>query len=47
LHIFSHRSILEVVDPENGEPLPYGEEGELILTPLLYETMPLIRYRTG
>ena len=47
LHIFSHRLILEVVDPETGVPLPDGEEGELIVTPLLYETMPLIRYRTG
>ena len=46
-HIFSNRLILEVVDPDTGASLPDGEEGELIVTPLLYETMPLIRYRIG
>lgn len=47
MHIFSHLHILEVIDPETGNPLPDGEEGELVVTPLLYHTMPLIRYRTG
>ena len=46
-HIFTNRLILEVVDPETGTPLPDGEDGELLVTPLLYETMPLIRYRIG
>jgi phenylacetate-CoA ligase len=37
----------EVVDPETGEILPDGEEGELVFTSLDREGMPLIRYRTG
>ena len=39
--------ILEVVDPETGEPLPEGQEGEVVLTNIARECMPLIRYRTG
>src|SRR5690606_28887205 len=38
---------VEVIDPETGEPLPPGEEGELVLTSLQKEAMPLLRYRTG
>ncbi len=37
----------EVIDPESGKPLPAGERGELVLTTLRREAMPLIRYRTG
>lgn len=37
----------EVVDPESGEPLPDGETGELVLTSISRDCMPLIRYRTG
>ncbi|MEM9056398.1 MAG: phenylacetate--CoA ligase PaaK [Pseudomonadota bacterium] len=36
----------EVVDPESGEPLPDGEEGELVFTSLTKQAMPVIRYRT-
>ena len=39
--------IAEIVDPENGRPLPPGQRGELVLTTLRREAMPLIRYRTG
>ena len=38
---------MEVVDPESGEPLPDGEEGELVFTTLTKEALPLIRYRSG
>jgi phenylacetate-coenzyme A ligase PaaK-like adenylate-forming protein len=38
---------LEIVDPASGAPLPYGTVGELVLTTLRREAMPLIRYRTG
>lgn len=38
---------VEVVDPETGEPLPEGEEGEVVLTNIARDCMPLIRYRTG
>ena len=37
----------EVIDPETGKILLYGEEGELVFTSLDREGMPLIRYRTG
>jgi phenylacetate-CoA ligase len=36
----------EIVDPETGEPLPDGAEGELVLTSLTKEAMPIVRYRT-
>lgn len=38
---------IEIVHPETGEPLPYGTEGEVVLTNIARECMPLIRYRTG
>jgi len=47
LHIFADLGLLEVIDPETGEPLPDGEEGELVVTPFLKQAMPLIRYRVG
>lgn len=39
--------IVEVVDPETGKTVPYGEEGEIVLTNIARDCMPLIRYRTG
>jgi phenylacetate-CoA ligase len=36
----------EIIDPESGKPLPEGELGELVLTSLTKEAMPVIRYRT-
>lgn len=39
--------LFEVVDPQTGEILPDGQEGELVLTTLNRTAMPLIRYRTG
>jgi len=47
LHIQEDHFLTEVVDSETGEPLPDGEEGELVFTTLLKEAQPLIRYRTG
>jgi phenylacetate-coenzyme A ligase PaaK-like adenylate-forming protein len=38
--------LLEIVDPQTGETVPPGEEGELIFTTLTRESMPLLRYRT-
>jgi phenylacetate-CoA ligase len=46
MHIWEDCYILEIVDPETGEPLPDGETGEMVLTTLNREMMPLIRYRT-
>ncbi len=36
-----------IINPETGEQLGDGERGELVVTPLLKEAMPLLRYRTG
>ncbi|GAB7013321.1 phenylacetate--CoA ligase PaaK [Halolamina salina] len=47
LHIWEDRFLPEVVDPQTGEPLPEGEEGELVLTTLSKEALPVLRYRTG
>jgi phenylacetate-CoA ligase len=46
LHIFEDHFYPEIVDPESGEPLPDGAEGELVLTTLSKRAMPMIRYRT-
>jgi phenylacetate-CoA ligase len=37
---------MEIVDPQSGEPMPEGERGELVLTTLQREAMPILRYRT-
>ncbi|WP_135822317.1 phenylacetate--CoA ligase PaaK [Halostella litorea] len=47
LHIFEDHFYPEVVDPSTGEPLPEGEEGELVLTTLSKDALPVLRYRTG
>ncbi|MBN2721088.1 MAG: phenylacetate--CoA ligase [Proteobacteria bacterium] len=46
LHIFEDHFIPEIIDPDTGEPLPYGEEGELVFTTITKEAFPVIRYRT-
>jgi phenylacetate-CoA ligase len=46
LHIFEDHFYPEVIDSETGEVLPDGAEGELVLTTLSKQAMPLIRYRT-
>ena len=46
LHFWEDYYIVEIVDPETLEPVPDGEIGELILTTINREAMPLIRYRT-
>ncbi|WP_345283147.1 phenylacetate--CoA ligase PaaK [Streptomyces gulbargensis] len=46
LHIWEDHFFPEIVDPFTGEVLPDGEEGELVLTTLTKEAMPVIRYRT-
>jgi phenylacetate-CoA ligase len=47
LHIQEDHFLAEVIDPESGEPVPEGADGELVFTTLLKEAQPLIRYRTG
>ncbi|HEX7507281.1 MAG TPA: phenylacetate--CoA ligase [Polyangia bacterium] len=46
LHIFEDHFYPEIIDPETGNVLPEGEEGELVLTTLSKWAMPMIRYRT-
>jgi phenylacetate-CoA ligase len=40
-------AVVEIVDPDTGEILPFGERGELVVTHLEKEASPLVRYRTG
>jgi phenylacetate-CoA ligase len=47
LHLSEDHFLPEIVDPESGAPLPFGCEGELVLTSLTKEALPVIRYRTG
>ena len=46
MHINEDHVIAEIVDPETGKPLPYGESGELVFTTITKTGMPMIRYRT-
>ncbi|OPX32746.1 MAG: phenylacetate--CoA ligase [Candidatus Latescibacteria bacterium 4484_181] len=46
LHIAEDHFIAEIIDPDTGQVLPYGEQGELVLTTLTKEALPMIRYRT-
>jgi phenylacetate-CoA ligase len=45
-HIAEDHFLWEIVDPETDEALPEGSEGELVLTPLDKEALPVLRYRT-
>jgi phenylacetate-CoA ligase len=47
LHLNEDHFLPEIVDPASGVPLPVGREGELVLTSLTKEALPVIRYRTG
>ena len=46
LHIWEDHFYAEIVDPNTGESLPNGAQGELVLTTLTKEAMPMIRFRT-
>ena len=46
MHINEDHFIAEVIDPETGEPLPDGQQGELVFTAIDKEAFPLLRYRT-
>jgi phenylacetate-CoA ligase len=46
LHIFEDHFYPEIIDPDTGEVLAEGQEGELVLTTLSKQAMPMIRYRT-
>lgn len=46
LHIAEDHFIAEIIDPETGETLPEGSMGELVITTITKEALPMIRYRT-
>ncbi len=46
LHVFEDHFIPEIINPETGEVLPDGEEGELVFTTVTKQALPIIRYRT-
>ena len=46
LHIWEDHFIPEIIDPETGRRLPQGERGELVITTITKQGIPLIRYRT-
>jgi phenylacetate-CoA ligase len=47
IHIWADQFLIEVIDPETGAQLGEGERGELVITTLAKEALPLIRYRIG
>lgn len=46
MHIWEDNYLLEIIDPATGEVLPDGATGEMVLTSLCREAMPILRYRT-
>lgn len=46
MHIAEDHFLVETIDPESGEQLPYGQEGELVITTLTKEAQPVIRFRS-
>ena len=46
IHVWEDQYITEIVNPDTGEPVPDGEMGEVIITSLTREGIPVIRYRT-
>lgn len=46
MHVNEDHFIIEIIDPETGEPLPNGTPGEIVYTTLTKEAFPVIRYRT-
>ncbi len=47
IHIWGDLALVEVIDPRSGEPVAPGEKGELTMTMLQKEALPMVRYRTG
>ena len=46
MHIAEDHFVAEIIDPETGDALPYGHWGELVLTTISKQALPMIRYRT-
>lgn len=46
MHLWEDHFLIELLNPQTGEPVPDGQPGELVITTLCREAMPLLRYRT-
>lgn len=46
MHIWEDHFLVEIIDPTTGEQLPYGKQGELVITTLTKEAQPILRFRT-
>ena len=46
MHVQEDNFLIEILDPKTGKPVPDGEQGEVVITTLTKEALPLIRYRT-
>jgi phenylacetate-CoA ligase len=46
-HVWEDHYIIEILEPDSGVPVPDGERGELVVTALTREALPVIRFRTG
>lgn len=46
MHVWEDHFLPEIIDPETGETLPPGEKGELVITTLTKQALPVLRYRT-
>lgn len=47
MRLFEWEHLVEIVDPESGEPVRAGEQGEMVITNLSVEGSPVVRFRTG
>ncbi len=47
LHGWEDHFLFEVIDPDSGQPVPEGQPGELVITTLTKEALPMLRYRTS
>lgn len=47
LHVFEDHFLFEIIDSKTGEAVPDGKRGELVITSLTKQALPLLRYRTG
>lgn len=47
MHIWGDIAYVEIIDPDTGEPLGPGERGEMVITMLQKEALPIVRYKTG
>ncbi len=47
IHVWADMALVEIIEPGTGEPVGEGEKGELVITMLAKEALPIIRYRVG